>query len=202
MAPQPKNSYRGLANKVFPGALSMAQGHATIFYIALPFAVAGLNGPIFGSHKDHNGIIFLGGALLCPCIAALVLTLFPFRPYQGSPFLPGSKYVDTRDPDMERLVSIFQSSQLNSFLWRSTFQLMILLISLMTTLAIAERKTLEWSWQLPPATAIFTALVLYIVLNAAVMNWGFRTYSDTLGDGMSEQRDQGFESFSHPPQHY
>jgi hypothetical protein len=179
---RPESSYKGLANKVFPGVLSMAKGHAKIFFATLPFAVVGLNGPILGRHQDHNGFVFLGGALLSPFVAALIIILFPFKPYQGSPFARGSHLVDANDPEMARLVSIFQSSQLSTFLWRSTSQLTVILLVLMAFLLIVDRNTLEWSWHLPDAGIGLTLIACWIALGSAVMNWGFRTYSDTLGD--------------------
>ncbi len=76
-----EQAHRTLADKIYPGALSMGKNHRATLFVSLPFSVVGLNGPIFGTQQDHNGFVFLGGSILCPLLAALVLTIIPFRPY-------------------------------------------------------------------------------------------------------------------------
>jgi hypothetical protein len=183
MAAKANRYSKGLASKVYAGALSMAQNHNRVFFATLPFAVAGLYGPIINPDHNPNGFVFFGGSLVCPCIAAVVLTIFPFRPYRGSPFSPGGpSYDDTGDPDAKRLQLIFTSSQATQFLWRSALRWVLILLALMAILAVLVRHLLEWSWDLPLQTVFLTILACFLSLGAQVMDWGFRAYSATTGE--------------------
>jgi hypothetical protein len=173
-----EQAHRILARKIYPGALSMAKNHRVIFFASLPFSIVGLNGPIFGKQQDHNGFVFLGGSILCPLLAALVLTIMPFQPYRSSPFaFAGNRPVDTRDPRMLQLANIFKSSSARQFLWRSTSRLILVLLVLMGALAVVVRNALEWSWKMPDPTVGLTLMACYLSLAATVMDWGFNTYS-------------------------
>ena len=175
-----KGYSHGLANNVYAGALSMAKNHRSIFFAAMPISVAGLYGPIFGRDQNPNGFVFFGGSLLCPCLAAVVLMIFPFRPYRSSPFgRGGPDFIDVRDPDMGKLAKIFTSTQATLFLWRSTLRFAFILLLLMALLAVPLRHSLEWSWDLPLQTVFLTLIASYLSLGSAVMDWGFRTYSAT-----------------------
>ncbi len=170
------NYYKRLSKRVYPGAVRMAQAHRTIFKVCLVIAVVGMNGPLVGRYQEHNGFSFLVGPILGPVVAALILTVFPFRPYRGAPFaLDGFRKLNEEDPDDAAVMAIFRSNEIKGFLWLSALKLMLILELIMAVVAFLYRHSL--SWTLPGPAVIGPILASYFALVSGVMDYGFRAYA-------------------------
>ena len=174
------NYYKKVSRRVYPGAVSMAQAHRTIFKVCLPVAVVGMYGPVVGHYQEHNGFAFFVGPLLGPVVAALFLTVFPFRPYRGAPFAPdGYRRLKGENPEDAELVAIFRSNETKQFLWVSALKLMLILEPIMGVIAFFYRNSLSWTLPGPITGSTFPILASYFTLVSRVMDYGFRAYAET-----------------------
>jgi hypothetical protein len=171
--------YKTVSKRVFPGAVTMAQAHRTILKVCLLIAVLGMIGPLVGRYQDHNGLSFFFGPILGPVVAALILTVFPFRPYRGSPFAPkGFRQLDAEDPENAALVSIFRSNEMKLFLWVSALKLTLILELIMGVLSLVFRSSLNWTLPGPVTAVVGPILASYFALASRVMDYGFRAYAE------------------------
>jgi hypothetical protein len=173
------NYHKTVSKRVFPGAVTMAQAHRTILKVCLVIAVLGMIGPLVGRYQDHNGFSFFVGPILGPVVAALILTVFPFRPYRGSPFAPdGFRRLDGKNPEDAALVSIFRSNEMKLFLWLSALKLTLILELIMGVISLVFRHSLNWTLPGPVTAVIGPILASYLALASRVMDYGFRAYAE------------------------
>jgi hypothetical protein len=172
------NYYKKVSKRVYPGAVSMAQAHKTIFKVCLLGAVLGMIGPLVGRYQDHNGFAFFIGPVLGPVAAALILAVFPFRPYRGAPFAPdGFRRLKADNPEDAVLVSIFRSDEIKRFLWISALKLTLILEPIMAALSLLYRHSLNWTLPGPVTAVIGPVVASYLALATRVMDHGFKAYA-------------------------
>jgi len=174
------NYYKKVSDRVYPGAVSMALAHRTIFKVCLAAAVVAMNGPITGAHINHNGFAFFVGPILGPVAAALILTAFPFRPYRGAPFAPdGYRKLNTLDPRDAALISVFRSNGIKQFLWISALKLTLILELIMGVISLFFLNSLNWSLSMPIQAVFGLIVTSYLALGSRLMDYGFRAYAET-----------------------
>jgi hypothetical protein len=170
--------HRRLKGRVFSGLIWYSQQGTFVLCFSIPVAILMLFGPIAG-RTDHNAIRYLAGPFICPFTAACCLTVFPFKPYRGSPF-DGHKAepVDSSDPAIKRLVALFASHSAKIFIWRAAIKLSCMLFVIMATLAFLIRQSLSWS--LESSWFIYgllgCSLFCWLAIGAQSLGWGFAAW--------------------------
>ena len=174
------NYYKRVSKRVYPGAVSMAQAHKTIFKVGLPAAVLAMLAPFGGGYQDHYGLAFLTEPILGPVAAALILTVFPFRPYRGAPFAWGGfRKLKADNPEDASLISIFHSSEIFRFLWVSALKIVLILGCVMSAITLVFRHSLNWTFPGSMMGVIGPLLASYLILSSRVMDYGFTAYAKT-----------------------
>ena len=168
----------GIKNKVSPYIVGCVERRELIIGFGMAMSIVCIFGPIVG-HPDHNGVRYLMAPFIMPYVPAIYLTLRPFRPFRGIPFVTGTWDVDTSDTEVMRLVELYRSEAAKRFVWRSAVKLSVILLCSMVVLGVLVRNSLEWSfwsswtWQGMVGCCLFSG----IVLAHEYIAWGFRAWA-------------------------
>ena len=180
---------RELKGKVSPSLAGYAGKSKLVSVLGIGLSIFALYGPMVGP-PDHNIVLYLFGSLACPNFAALLLTVFPFRPYRGSPFVrPGTKDVDTSDPQVIRLVEIYQPSKAWRFLWYTAAKISGILLASMGVLTVSltlAAQPLNWSFSSPWFWhgMLGCCLFSWLTLGVQYIAWGFKQWTGDSIDNL------------------
>jgi len=129
-----------------------------------------LYGPVVNT-PNHNVFLYLIGPWVCPMIPALYYMLVPLKPgrYDG---------IDLQDPDVKRLIALFQSGDARRFLFKMALKLSLILFVPMLFITIVLRKSLNWifpsPWFGPGILGCCIGSWLYI--GGELANWGLNKW--------------------------
>jgi hypothetical protein len=164
---------------VSSGVLLFVQRRTVLICCGLALSVLALYGPMIGS-SDHNGIRYLVGPFVCPTVAAIYFTIFPFRPYRGSPFTrTESRDIGAEDPAVIRLVEIYKLPAARRFIWLAAFKMSCVLFVIMSICTILVRESLNWKldsrWLWPGV--IGGCLFSWVAMAFAYIGWGLGNWA-------------------------
>jgi hypothetical protein len=145
----------------------------------LGLAVFMLHGPVVGQ-VDYNGLRFLLAPWLCSPFAAACHVLRPYNPYRGT-WAEWASMIDKDhvDADAKRLRHLFRSAEARRFLLRASVKTSLMLFVAMTLLAVAHRKSLNWTLVSPwlGQGLIGGFFGAFVALKTQFLNWGVKRWA-------------------------
>jgi hypothetical protein len=172
-----------LRRKVPSALLGMADEHVFLTVVGLGLAILFLYGPVVGM-RDHNGLRYLLGPLICAFIPAAWYIWRPLHPYSGyrgrwnnlGPLL----WKDKSDPECARLVEVFRSQEARRFLTVAAQQLTIVLFVPLAVAAFLLGSNLNWSVNTFFVGLIPAAIGTWIVVFPNLIAWGLRVWASEV----------------------